>query len=168
MHWPLKHCRWMPVAARVHKGKAGAWMAPTVKTGVVPGVRPGGGPMEIMAATAFPVQRSASTASSCRRTFLERADQGRWWPGRLGRYGGKPGKGGQSKGRLVYRADGGEKAAPGLEGQLGRWSDHPTTSESSVSSGARRTDLLPSQVEGRLRTSAAPKQSPPATTPRSN
>ncbi|WP_332846745.1 collagen-like protein [Pseudomonas lactucae] len=32
---------------------------------------------------------------------------------------GKPGKGGESKGCLVYRADGGEKGRPGLEGQPG-------------------------------------------------
>lgn len=32
---------------------------------------------------------------------------------------GKPGKGGASKGCLVYRADGGEKGRPGLEGQAG-------------------------------------------------
>ncbi|SDV02744.1 collagen pro alpha-chain precursor [Pseudomonas mucidolens] len=32
---------------------------------------------------------------------------------------GKPGRGGQSKGCLVYRADGGEKGRPGLEGQPG-------------------------------------------------
>ncbi|NMX65070.1 collagen-like protein [Pseudomonas sp. WS 5059] len=32
---------------------------------------------------------------------------------------GKPGKGGVSKGCLVYRADGGEKGRPGLEGQAG-------------------------------------------------
>lgn len=32
---------------------------------------------------------------------------------------GKPGNGGQSKGCLVYRADGGEKGRPGLEGQPG-------------------------------------------------
>lgn len=32
---------------------------------------------------------------------------------------GKPGKGGQSKGCLVYRADGGDKGRPGLEGQPG-------------------------------------------------
>jgi hypothetical protein len=32
---------------------------------------------------------------------------------------GKPGNGGQSKGCLVYRADGGQKGRPGLEGQPG-------------------------------------------------
>lgn len=32
---------------------------------------------------------------------------------------GKPGKGGQSKGCVVYRADGGDKGRPGLEGQPG-------------------------------------------------
>ncbi|MFO2463886.1 collagen-like protein [Pseudomonas sp. 15FMM2] len=36
---------------------------------------------------------------------------------------GKPGKGGQSKGCLVYRADGGEKGRPGIEGQSGAAGD---------------------------------------------
>ena len=42
-----------------------------------------------------------------------------WVDGGAGGTAGKPGSGGQSKGCLVYRTDGGEKGRPGLEGQPG-------------------------------------------------